>query len=401
MKMPDTIKAPVLRFAGFSDDWRKEPLSKIAYINPKTHSLPEHFFYIDLDSVKQGVLVKQTRIDKEVAPSRAQRLLQESDIIYQTVRPYQRNNLYIEHDIEGCVASTGYAQLRAQENARFLYALIHTNKFVNEVLLRSTGTNYPAINSSDLGTVNVGIPSQAEQDKIADFVTTLERKRSHLSQKIELLKRYKEGVAKKIFAQKVRFKQVNGLDFAAWEKKRLDEISRFVGGYTFLSSSYDSSGTYHIVTIGNVQKGKMDLTKTKKVRSLPSDIQKSQILQEGDILVSMTGNVGRVCLVDADNCLLNQRVGKIIPIEENSNYLFYSLSSGEFLSKMISVSQGGAQGNLSSKDIMKYELNLPSDDEQTIIATFFVNIDRKIEQEEKKMTHFIIFSNSITQRMFV
>lgn len=67
-----------------------EPLGSVVHINPKTGSLPEAFIYIDLECVESGVLNSKKLISRNSAPSRAQRLLEEGDLLYQMVRPYQK-----------------------------------------------------------------------------------------------------------------------------------------------------------------------------------------------------------------------------------------------------------------------------------------------------------------------
>jgi type I restriction enzyme S subunit len=101
-------------------DWQKKELRAVSTINPKSPNLPKRFRYIDLESVSAGTLGAVREIDATEAPSRAQRVLQHGDIIYQMVRPYQRNNLYF--DLDGVyVGSTGYAQIRAKQNRHYLF----------------------------------------------------------------------------------------------------------------------------------------------------------------------------------------------------------------------------------------------------------------------------------------
>ena len=128
---------PKLRFPKFrgAEWWSEKPLKAAAHINPANGGLPESFVYIDLESVDAGELKAKERISRIGAPSRAQRLVERGDIIYQVVRPYQRNNLLCEFkDDEDYVASTGYAQLRAKGSNRFLYQSIHTDSFVGRVI---------------------------------------------------------------------------------------------------------------------------------------------------------------------------------------------------------------------------------------------------------------------------
>ena len=147
---------PNLRFPGFERSWSKQKLGEVCEINPKNSNLPNSFIYIDLESVSGGILLKEDRIFKKDAPSRAQRLLEREDILFQTVRPYQMNNLYF--DKEGVyVASTGYAQLRTEQNPKFVFQYLHYHKFVNAVLEKCTGTSYPAINSTDLSNIKISL----------------------------------------------------------------------------------------------------------------------------------------------------------------------------------------------------------------------------------------------------
>ena len=98
------------------------------------------------------------------------------------------------------VASTGYAQLRAYESEKFLFQYIHTDRFVDKVLEKCTGSNYPAINSSALAEIQVKIPSNiAEQQKIADCLSSLDDQIQAQTQKIESLKLHKKGLMQQLF----------------------------------------------------------------------------------------------------------------------------------------------------------------------------------------------------------
>ena len=193
---------PRLRFPEFRDwtGWDLLPLSSASEVNPSNDGLPEQFVYIDLESVKSGILVGRKEISRESAPSRAQRFLRQRDIIYQTVRPYQRNNFFFEaKDGREYVASTGYALLRARECPEFLYQLLHTDPFVDSVLARCAGTNYPAISSSDLASIDVMLPRIAERRKIADCLSTLDARIDSQTRCIDVLQEHKKGLLQQLF----------------------------------------------------------------------------------------------------------------------------------------------------------------------------------------------------------
>uniref|UniRef100_UPI0025E0779D restriction endonuclease subunit S n=2 Tax=Thiolapillus sp. TaxID=2017437 RepID=UPI0025E0779D len=222
---------PRLRFPEFREAgaWEVKRLGEVCEINPSTGDLPDNFIYIDLESVVAGQLVKKQKISKEGAPSRAQRVLESGDVIYQTVRPYQKNNyLFDLSDGNRYVASTGYAQFRAHDSENFLFQLIHTDSLINKVLSRCTGSNYPAINSSDLSKIQVVVPRTDEQQKIAHCLSSLDEVIGLQAKKVQALKQHKKGLMQQLFpaegetTPRLRFPEFR--EAGAWEVKRLGEV---------------------------------------------------------------------------------------------------------------------------------------------------------------------------------
>lgn len=196
---------PRLRFPEFqgTEEWAEKPLKTVATLNPPNRGIPEAFVYIDLGSVVEGRLAARTEIARDDAPSRAQRLLSKGDIIFQSVRPYQKNNLYCDFgDDDAYVASTGYAQIRAKVSSRFLYQSVHTETFVSRVVAKCTGSSYPAINASDLAEIALSLPpTLKEQQRIADCLTSLDDLIAAEAQKLETLKTHKKGLMQQLFPQ--------------------------------------------------------------------------------------------------------------------------------------------------------------------------------------------------------
>lgn len=192
------------RLTGFSDKWETVTLGTVCTMNPKSSELPSVFTYIDLESVEKGVLLKENVINLVNAPSRAQRLLKSGDILFQVVRPYQRNNLFFDRN-GSYVASTGYAQIRAKGSALYLYHLLHTDNFVNKVIDRCTGSNYPAINATDLSEIEIKIPtSQEEQTSIAKIIATADKEISKLEQKLYFVKSQKKYLLNNLIVGTIR-----------------------------------------------------------------------------------------------------------------------------------------------------------------------------------------------------
>lgn len=195
----DGEKEPEIRFPGFTDDWEQRKLGEIAQFNPKSQ-LPDEFEYVDLESVVGTNLVLHRTENKETAPSRAQRLAKIGDVFYQTVRPYQKNNYLYDLPYDNYVFSTGYAQLRPYGNSYFLLSRVQDDRFVNNVLDRSTGTSYPAINSTDLAQIELTIPKENEEEhKIGSFFKSLDNTITLHQRELELLKQTKKAFLQKMF----------------------------------------------------------------------------------------------------------------------------------------------------------------------------------------------------------
>ncbi len=189
----------------FKDDqggdpkWEERKIGEICEIDPPNdNEIPERFIYIDLKSVKSGMLVERNLVCKSSAPSSAQRLIRKHDVLIQKVRPYQQNNLYFEFDGD-YVASAGYAQLRSSESAKFLYFSMHVKNTVDKMLALCTGTTYPTIRSSDLATISIYLPPKQEQQKIADFLSAIDLKITAVGDQIKQFEKFKKGLLQQLF----------------------------------------------------------------------------------------------------------------------------------------------------------------------------------------------------------
>lgn len=136
----------------------------------------------------------------EKAPSRARRVVRDGDVIISTVRTYLEAIAAIDNPPENLIVSTGFAVIRPNPYLHKGYAAycLRANGFIKEVVARSVGVSYPAINASDLVNIKVPEPTYEEQEKIAGFldhetakIDTLIDKQQQL---IQLLKEKRQAV---------------------------------------------------------------------------------------------------------------------------------------------------------------------------------------------------------------
>ena len=398
IKGSKNLNVPHLRFPEFSGEWEMVSLQDIATINPKSDPLQNTFIYIDLEAVEKGELRKIQEIMREEAPSRAQRVIDNNDILFQCVRPYQKNN-YIHRILntsnQQWVASTGYAQIRTTELPNYIYHLLNTDEFNRKVMVRCTGSSYPAINSEDLATIHLYYtPDKKEQLKISRLLDLLDKRIATQNKIIEDLKKLKSAISKHLFARKDLLETTICLS----------NIATLKNGYAFQSGKYNALGKWKIITITNVSGERyINDEDYNCIINLPNDIQDHQVLKEGDILISLTGNVGRVSLCKDGDYLLNQRVG-LLQLAKNVNqeFLYQILSSQRFENSMIACGQGAAQMNIGKGDVESYVLPYSSNvNNILLVAKILHSYDEYIINEQRKLTLLTMQKQYFLAQMFI
>lgn len=153
-------------------------------------------------------------------------------------------------------------------------------------------------------------------------------------------------------------------------REKLGHICKILNGFAFKSSEYVSSGV-RIIRIANVQKGYIDDSQPAFYPIDTVGIERF-MLEEGDLLLSLTGNVGRVAILHKEMlpAALNQRVACLRVNNERIKlkYLFHILNSSKFENDCILASNGVAQKNLSTEWLKEYEITVYEPSEQEDIV---------------------------------
>lgn len=149
--------------------------------NIKWKDVDSIYQYIDLTSVdrKTNAIIETSLIDKENAPSRAQKIVEHNDIIFATTRPTQMRIAVITEELHEQIASTGYCILRADIKIvlpKWIYYNLSSVSFKNYLEENESGSAYPAISDTKLKEFKIPIPPfdvQAEIVRILDAFTAV------------------------------------------------------------------------------------------------------------------------------------------------------------------------------------------------------------------------------------
>jgi len=177
-----------------------------------------------------------------------------------------------------------------------------------------------------------------------------------------------------------------------WVEKKLGEVIQIQNGYAFKSGEYSSAG-YFLMRISNVQDGEITLSNPKYIQIDDKKLERF-VLKNGDILVSLTGNIGRVGMITEEHlpAVLNQRVARIVPKGSSidRDFLFRFLLSSAFRERLQEAGHGAAQQNVSTKEIECVPISLPSVDiQRSIIEQFdeFASETQRLESLYQNKLH--------------
>ena len=266
--------------------------------------------------------------------------------------------------------------------------------FHNQIRRIAQGTKIYSISTKNFSECFIGIPSKVEQTKIATLLRLIDERIATQNKIIEDLKKLKSAISKHLFARKDLLETTICLS----------NIATLKNGYAFQSSKYNALGKWKILTITNVSGERyINDEDCNCIINLPNDIQDHQVLKEGDILISLTGNVGRVSLCKNGDYLLNQRVG-LLQLAKNVNqeFLYQILSSQKFENSMIACGQGAAQMNIGKGDVENYVLPYSSNGNNILFAAKILHsYDECIINELRRLTLLTMQKQYLLTQMFI
>ena len=407
-------KVPDLRFAGFSGEWESTRLSDISIINPKSGKLPETFKYVDLASVTGTNLTNYTILKKEDAPSRAQRLSEKGDIFYQTVRPYQRNNYLFNLDDNNYVFSTGYAQIRTNQEPSFIFAIMQTNKFVNTVMNRTTGTSFPAISTTDLSDIDIKVtPIKEEQEKIGNLFKKIDALIEIQEGKISKIEDFKKSMIQKTFPKKgelIPEFRFDGFD-GNWDVLTLGEIGdiQSSGVDKVIYNNQKIVRLLNYMDVYNKKSPTINNIETFMKTSASDKEMLTKDIMKGDILFTPTSetaeDIGHSMVIkdDIKGMVYSYHIFRFRPnrgvLDINFSNYFCNI---EPVRKQLKINAQGAQRyTLKLNDFRDLNIIIPSLPEQEKIGQFFKNLDSQIETEKKLLDSYKMMKRSLLQKLFV
>ena len=196
------------------EHWEVKRLKYVASINDEvlTEKTDEDFEieYVEISGVKSGIgIVETSNYRFKDAPSRARRIVRDGDLLVSTVRTYLKSIAKVDNPANNLIASTGFAVVRPRNiDSDYSGYLFYTEPLIGEIISRSVGVSYPAINSSDIGDISIPIPPLDEQQSIVHHIETecarIDTKVGKTEKLISLLEEYRTALISEVVTGKVK-----------------------------------------------------------------------------------------------------------------------------------------------------------------------------------------------------
>ena len=370
----------------------KKPLKHLATINDNSLTentdLERELKYIDIGNVNSMGEINDIQTYRFTdAPSRARRIVADGDVIISTVRTYLQAIAPIKSPPDNLIVSTGFAVIRPrldQLDADYCKYALREPEFLHEVVARSVGISYPAINTSDLGNIPIYIPPLSEQKAIAHY---LDQEIAKIDELIKAKKRLLELLDEKRRALITHAvtrglnpdvpMRDSGVEWIGeipkhWEVLRLRRVLKKMD--YGISESVGIEGKIAVLRMGDIDEGEINYDNVGFVEDVDYDL----ILIKNDLLFNRTNSldkIGKVAIfrdnfsfpVSFASYLVRMRCNDLV-IPEYLNYLLNSLPILIWAQSQALPAIG--QVNLNPNRYSYVHIPIPPVEEQLIIIEY-------------------------------
>ena len=414
-------KVPKLRFPEFEGEWEEKEFSNyiVLYRGSSPRPIQEYLTkdkngvnWIKIGDTKSITNFKINKVEEQITIEGAKksRKVNIGELILANSMSF--GNVY-ELGIEGYIYD-GWFVLREYEehfDKSFLLQLLNSEYVQSQYKKLAAGGIVQNISSEIVYEIILPYLSLAEQQKIADCLSSLDELIEAHKEKIASLKAYKKGLLQQLFPQEMYnnysshpliFSKLPKLRFAGfegeWEEVKLGDVVKYENGKAF-ENNITEEGLFNVITLRSI-----DISGRLKDEHLKTNYNDNS-LKKGDIVMVLSdvahGDfLGLCAIIPTDDFVLNQRMGKLYKFKNVLNtFLCFYINNKQKEFKLLG--QGSSQLNLSKQDILDVHFFLPSLDEQQKIADCLLSLDEKIAAETEQVAQLQQHKKSLLQQLLV
>lgn len=386
-------------------EWEVKRLGEVCDIDKQSLSSstdPEYeFYYISLSDVNsERFEIKSSRQVFKTAPSRARRIIKKGDVVISTVRPNLQAFTFIRENVKDVIVSTGFAVLTPKKILgeylfQYLFSQLVTKQFYQLVV----GSNYPAVNSSDVSHLKISVPPLIEQQSIVSVISLWNTAIEKQSELIEQLKLRKHALMQQLLTGKKRRPGFSG----KWKRIKLRDIAERI-------TRKNDEDNKNVVTI-SAQKGFVVQTDffNKSVASETLDnyflVYKDEFCYNKSYsngypmgAIKRLKSFDKAVVTTLYICFKLKNITSV-----NIDFFDQYCESGIFNKELVKVANEGGRAhgllNVTPSDFFNMHMGIPNIDEQNAIATVLVNADKEIELANVKLANLQSQKRGLMQQL--
>lgn len=324
------------------------------------------------------------------------------DTLMSNIRPYLKKTW--KADRNG-VCSTDVLVFRPVNiDSDFLYCNIASEKFVSYVMTGVKGSKMPRGDKKHIMEYDIPVPSLPEQQKIAEFLSTIDTVIEKQKETVSAWEERKKGVMQKLFSQEVRFKADDGSNFPDWEEKKIDDVATCFAGATPSTKipEYWEEGTIRWMSSGEVNNGQIHDTE-KRISELGFDKCSTKMVKPNSVVMALAGQGktrGMVAITRVPLCT-NQSLCAIETNDDICDDYLYQYLQTQYNNLRLISSGDGTRGGLNLKLVGGYVVVVPCLAEQQKIADCLSSLDEVIEKQKATLAAWEELKKGLLQQMFV
>ena len=333
-------------------------------------------------SPKENV-IKSTKEKITIDGAKHSRYVRKGDLILSNSMSFGRPYIL---EIDGCIHD-GWLLIQDLEklfDKKYLCYLLDSDTVKLQYRKYAAGGVVINLNSELVRSVSVFIPTLPEQEKIASFLTLVDKKIEKQKELVELLKKYKRGLLSQIFNQKLRFKDENGNDYPVWEEKYIQDVCSITTGK------------------GNTQDKEENGAYPFYVRS--SIVEKSnKYIFDGEAVLTVGDGVGTGKVFHYVNGKFNfhQRVYKMSNFSNINGRYFYYYFSTHFYDRVKRMTAKTSVDSVRMDMIAKMPIFIPTNAEQDKIINLLTNVENIFLKNENQLLLLQEYKKGLLQKMFI
>ncbi|WP_270649617.1 restriction endonuclease subunit S [Megamonas funiformis] len=385
------MNVPKLRFKEFTDEWKQTPLKNIIYSNIIEAPKPTtDYIRLGIRSHCKGTFHELVKIENILSADKMY-IVPKNNLILNITFAWEQAIAITDDNDEGKYISNRFPTFAFKDNQlpTFYKYIIPQKRLKYDLNVASPGGagRNRVLNKKLFLSIPVNIPLLKEQEKIAKFLTTVDKKITNLENIITSLENQKKGLLQQIFSQKLRFKDKNGNNYPNWEKKKLEDIAIFLDNKRKpLEQSERIHGKYPYYGASGI-----------------IDYINDYIFDEELVLLSEDGAniIDRnypICFIATGKYWVNNHAHVLkVKSQYVNKFICESLEQLNYTK----YNTGTAQPKLNQDVCRKIILSIPCLEEQTKIANFLSTFDRKLENQKAQLEHWKQIKKGLLQQMFV